>query len=246
MTQRTDLPDLDQLDPEALKALVRAQHAEIVRQNQALLTKDEQLLSRDAEIEHLKLLIAKLRREQFGRSSEKLDRHIAQLELRLGELEASRAQDMETQSSKASAVARPLRRPLPDHLPREVRTYMPRQTSCPDCSRQMKPLGEDVSEMLEYLPERFKVIRYVRTKLVCVRCERIVQAAAPSRPIERGMAGPGLLAHVLVSKYCDHLPLNRLKYMHAKECGSIVPHWRSGWVAAVDSCSRWWKCCDVT
>ena len=78
-----DLPDLDQLDPDALKALVRAQHQE-------LRSKDEQLLSRDAEIEHLKLLIAKLRREQFGRSSEKLDRHIAQLELRLGELETSR------------------------------------------------------------------------------------------------------------------------------------------------------------
>jgi ParB-like chromosome segregation protein Spo0J len=113
MTQRTDLPDLDQLDPDTLKALVRAQHAEIVRQDQALLTKDEQLLSRDAEIEQLKLLIAKLRREQFGRSSEKLDRHIAQLELRLGELEASRAQDVvETEkSSKSSAVVRTARRP---------------------------------------------------------------------------------------------------------------------------------------
>ena len=199
MTQHTDLPDLDQLDPDALKALVRAQH-------QALLSKDEQLLSRDAEIEHLKLLIAKLRREQFGRSSEKLDRHIAQLELRLGELETSRAQDIETtKSSSASAVARPARRPLPDHLPREVRTYVPKQTGCPDCGRQMKHLGEDASEMLEYLPERFKVIRYVRTKLVCIRCERIVQAAAPSRPIERGIAGPGLLAHVLVSKYCDYV-----------------------------------------
>jgi transposase len=236
MTQRTDLPDLDQLDPDALKALVRAQHAEIVRQDQALLTKDEQLLSRDAEIEHLKLLLAKLRREQFGRSSEKLDRHIAQLELRLGELEASRAQDIETaKSSSASAVARPVRRPLPDHLPREVRTYVPQQTSCPDCSRQMKHLGEDVSEMLEYLPERFKVIRYVRTKLVCVRCERIVQAAAPSRPIERGIAGPGLLAHVLVSKYCDHLPLNRQAEIYAREGVSLDRSTLAEWVGG---CSR--------
>ena len=236
MTQRTDLADLDQLDRDALKALVRAQHAEIVRQDQALLSKDEQLLSRDTEIEHLKLLIAKLRREQFGRSSEKLDRHIAQLELRLGELEASRAQDLETEkSSSASAVARPARRPLPDHLPREVRTYVPRQTSCPDCSRQLKHLGEDVSEMLEYLPERFKVIRYVRTKLVCVRCERIVQAAAPSRPIERGIAGPGLLAHVLVSKYCDHLPLYRQSEIYAREG---VPLDRSTLAEWVGGCSR--------
>ena len=199
MSERADLPDLEQLDPEALKALIRAQQAEILRQNQALLSKDEQLLSRDTEIEHLKLLIAKLRREQYGRSSEKLNCQIAQLELRLGELEASRAKDLETEEPAGiSAVARPARRPLPEHLPREVRNYVPPQSECPDCGRQMKHLGEDVSEMLEYVPERFKVIRHVRTKLVCIRCDRIVQAAAPSRPIERGIAGPGLLAHVLV------------------------------------------------
>jgi transposase len=180
----------------AVHALIRAQHAEILRQNQALLSKDEQLLSRDAEIEHLKLLIAKLRREQFGRSSEKLDRQIAQLELRLGELEASRAKEETVECAGVSPVARPARRPLPEHLPREVRNYVPSQSDCPDCGRQMKHLGEDVSEMLEYAPERFKVIRHVRTKLVCIRCDRIVQAAAPSRPIERGIAGPGLLAHV--------------------------------------------------
>jgi transposase len=236
MSERADLPDLEQLDPEALKALIRAQHAEILRQNQALLSKDEQLLSRDAEIEHLKLLIAKLRREQFGRSSEKLDRHIAQLELRLGELEASRANDIDTsKSAGVSAVARPARRPLPEHLPREVRNYTPPQSACPDCGRQMKHLGEDVSEMLEYVPERFKVIRHVRTKLVCIGCDRIVQAAAPSRPIERGIAGPGLLAHVLVSKYCDHLPLYRQSEIYAREG---VPLDRSTLAEWVGGCSR--------
>jgi len=209
MTERADLPDLDQLDPDSLKALIRAQQTEILRQDQAL-------LSRDAEIEHLQLLIAKLRREQFGRSSEKLDRQIEQLELRLGELEASRAKDSAiVESAGVSAVARPARRPLPEHLPREVRNYVPAQSTCPDCGRQMKHLGEDVSEMLEYVPERFKVIRHVRTKLVCIRCDRIVQAFAPSRPIERGVAGPGLLAHVLVSKYCDHLPLYRQSEIYA-------------------------------
>ena len=73
----------------------------------------------------------------------------------------------------------------------------------------MRKLGEDVSEVLEYVPDHFKVIRHVRTKLSCTKCDCIVQAAAPSRPIERGVAGPGLLAHVLTSKYCDHLPLYR-------------------------------------
>src|SRR5215813_4554469 len=114
MTERADLPDLEHLDPETLKALIRAQHAE-------LLSKDEQLVSRDAEIEHLKLLISKLRREQYGRSSEKMDRQIEQLELRLGELEASRVSASErSESRKDSVVARPIRRPLPADLPREV------------------------------------------------------------------------------------------------------------------------------
>ena len=229
MNERPDLPNLDQLDPQALKALIQAQHAE-------LLSKDKQILSRDAEIEHLKLLIAKLRREHFGRSSEKLDRQIAQLELRLGELEASRARDIQTgESAGVSAVARPARRPLPEQLPREVRTYVPRQTACPDCSRQMKHLGEDVSEMLEYVSEHFKVIRHVRTKLVCIRCNRIVQAAAPSRPIEHGIAGPGLLAHVLVSKYCDHLPLYRQSEIYAR---AGVPLDRSTLAEWVGGCSR--------
>jgi len=236
MSERADLPDLDGLDPESLKALIRTQHAEILRQDQALFSKDEQLQSRDAEIEHLKLLIAKLRREQFGRSSEKLDRQIAQLELRLGELEASRAQDIQRGApAGVSPVARPVRRPLAEHLPREVRHYAPPQTACPDCSRQMKHLGEDSAEMLEYVPEHFKVIQHVRTKLVCIRCDRIVQAAAPSRPIERGIAGPGLLAHVLVSKYCDHLPLYRQSEIYAR---AGVPLDRSTLAEWVGGCSR--------
>jgi transposase len=81
----------------------------------------------------------------------------------------------------------------------------------------LKPLGEDVSEILEYVPEHFKVIQQVRPKLACACCDKIVQAEAPSRPIERGIAGPGLLAHVLVSKYCDHLPLYRQSEIYARE-----------------------------
>jgi transposase len=190
------LPDLDQLDFPALKSLILAQH--------------EQLASRDAEIEHLKLLIAKLRRMKFGRSSEKLDRQIEQLELRLEELQTSQAE-----KTAAHIAARPafpnqpvkaaVRRSWPEHLPRETRKYVPQQKACPDCGGALKQLGEDVCEILEYVQIRFKVIRQVRPKLACAGCDRIVQAAAPSRAIERGMAGPGLLAHVLVSKYSDYV-----------------------------------------
>jgi transposase len=198
------LPDLEALNPRELKALVVEQHKQI-------LIHHEQLLSRDAQIEHLQLLLTKLRRMQFGRSSEKVDRQIAQLELQLGELEQSRALEAESPrpSTAETAVARPARRPLPAHLRREVQTYLPPQKACPDCGGKLKHLREDVREILEYVPERVKVIRQVRPKLACAACDRIVQASAPSRPLERSMAGPGLLAHVLVSKYSDHLPLYR-------------------------------------
>jgi transposase len=200
MTEHATLPDLDTLDFAALKALILSQHEE-------LLSKQEQLASRDSEIEQLKLLIAKLRRMQFGRKSEKLDRQIEQLELKLDELETSRAEKA-AQTGKTTETAvpamKPVRRPLPAHLPREERKILPKQEACPECGGRLKPLGEDVSEILEYIPEHFKVIRQIRPKLACAGCDKIVQAEAPSRAIARGMAGPGLLAHVLVSKYCDH------------------------------------------
>ncbi len=94
----------------------------------------------------------------------------------------------------------------------------------------MRPLGEDVSEVLEYVPASFKVMRHVRPKLSCAGCERIVQAPAPSRPIERGLAGPGLLAHVLVAKYCDHQPLYRQAEMYAREGVELERSTLADWV----------------
>jgi transposase len=195
------LPDLDALDSAALKALILAQH--------------ETLVSRQTEIENLKLLILKLRRMQFGRKSEKLDHQIEQLELRLEDLETAQTESAapprndRPQMTAAREHRKPARRPLPDHLPRETQTYEPEQAACPECGGVLRTLGEDVSELLEFVPARFKVIRIVRPKLSCANCEHIVQAPAPSRPIDRGLAGPGLLAHVLVSKFSDHLPLYR-------------------------------------
>ena len=165
----------------------------------------EQLQSREREIEHLKLLLAKLHRMQFGRKSEKLERQIEQLELRLEELESKRSEKERNApepapvtASSTPAAAKPTRRALPDHLPRQTRRHEPKETVCPQCQGELRKLGEDVSEMLEYVPASFVVIRHVRPKLSCTKCDCIVQAEAPSRPIARGMAGPGLLAHVLV------------------------------------------------
>src|SRR3974390_1574750 len=220
----TVLPDLDLLDPAGLKALILSQH--------------EQLLCHRSEIEHLKLLIAKLRRMQFGRKSEKLDRQIEQLELKLEELEsakAAKASESDTPSSSSStpiARPKPARQALPEHLPREVQTYPPKEAACAECGGRLRPLGEDVSEVLEYVPARFKVIRQVRPKLSCASCERIVQAPAPSRPIERGLAASGLLAHVLVAKYCDHQPLYRQTEMYAREGVELERSTLADWVGA--------------
>jgi transposase len=233
MSERAALPDLDTLNPEALKALIVAQHEQ-------LLSKEEQLASREEEIERLKLLIAKLRRMQFGRKSEKLDWQIEQLELKLDELQASRAQQLAASPAPMAAsvvnrAAKRGRQPLPAHLPRETHKVLPQQEACPDCGGALKPLGEDVSEMLEYVPEHFKVIRQVRPKLACACCDKIVQAEAPSRPIERGMAGPGLLAHVLVSKYADHLPLYRQAEIYAREGVELDRSTMAEWIGG---CSR--------
>ena len=103
---------------------------------------------------------------------------------------------------------RPARRPLPEHLPRE-RVVYPAPSACPCCGGTLHKIGEDVTETLELIPRRWKVIQHVREKFSCRSCESITQPPAPSHPIARGRAGPGLLAHVLFSKYCLHLPLAR-------------------------------------
>jgi transposase len=119
---------------------------------------------------------------------------------------------------------------LPEHLPRETHTHAPEETACPACGGTLKPLGEDVTEILEYVPASFKVIRQVRPKLACGCCDAIVQASAPSRPITRGLAGPGLLAHVLVSKYADHLPLYRQSAIYAREGVELPRSTLAEWV----------------
>jgi transposase len=190
------------------------------------------VLSQQAQIEHLNLVIAKLRRMQFGRRSEQLDETIEQLELALEELEAAKAQhplrgEGETQASEA---AKPVRKPLPEHLPREEVVLSPPHACCPDCGGALKPLGEDISESLEYVPARFKVIRHVRPKLACSGCDTIVQAETASRPIVRGLAGPGLLAHVLMAKYGDHLPLYRQGAIYAREGVELPRSTLADWV----------------
>lgn len=208
------LPD----DLDALRALV--------------IDQQQRLAQRDSEIEHLKLVIAKLQRMQFGRRGERLDETIGQLQLALEDLEAVRAEHaaVEVAPSEELPTKRTARTPLPAHLPREAIEHMPDTCCCPDCGGALKRLGEDVSEMLEYVPEHFKVIRHVRPKLACTACDTIVQAPAPSRPIGRGLAGAGLLAHVLTAKYCDHLPLYRQSEIYARAGVELERSTLADWV----------------
>jgi transposase len=201
-TSKNQLPDLNLLDIESLKALV---------------------VAKQTEIESLNLLVLKLKRMHFGQRSEKMNAEIGQLELWLEDLETNEAAAAPLPAQAASIAAnkktarKPTRRPLPAELPRETETIAPKQNDCPDCGGKLRPLGEDVSELLEYVPASFKVIRIVRPKLSCPCCSRIVQEPAPHRPIDKGLAGPGLLAHVLVAKYADHLPLYRQSEIYARQ-----------------------------
>src|SRR5208283_2072006 len=223
-------PDLDALDVQSLKALVLTQQAE--------------LDSRTTEIENLKLLILKLKRMHFGPRSEKRDHDIQQLELRLEDLEANQAAAEPPPTVPATvalnqrAPSKPARRPLPAALPRETETIEPQQKACPDCGGTLRRLGEDVSETLEYVPARFKVIRMVRPKLSCAGCSQIVQAPAPNRVIDRGLAGPGLLAHVLVAKYADHLPLYRQAEIYQREGVELDRSTLADWVGGTSRTLR--------
>ena len=227
MLTHADLPD----DIAALKAMVLERESALAAKEIVVVELREQVSTHAQEIEHLKLLIAKLKRMQFGRKSEKLDHEILQLELRLEELLADEGalqiEQLPRQITRSSAK----RAPLPSHLPRDVQFHLPGDTTaCSQCGATMKRLGEDVSEQLEYVPARFKVIRHVRPKYACSCCDHIAQAPAPTRPISRGLAGPGLLAHILVAKYCDHLPLYRQSVMYAREGVTLERSTMAEWV----------------
>jgi transposase len=173
----------------------------------------------------------------FGSKSEKVTIQVEQFELQLEETETEQAAAEENTATSVSedkprSKSRPSRKPLPAHLPREVIRHEPGKDCCPDCNGALRLFGEDVAEILEYIPANFKVIRHVRPKFACKQCERIVEAPAPSRTIERGLAGPGLIAHVLVSKYADHCPLFRQSEIYAREGVDLDRSTLAGWVGA--------------
>ncbi|EOW4880443.1 IS66-like element ISSfl3 family transposase, partial [Escherichia coli] len=226
-----ELPD----DIELLKAMLRKQQSRL-RQYVC------QVAGYEQEIERLKAQLDRLRRMLFGQSSEKkrhkLENQIRQAEKRLSELEnrlntarnlledASSVTDSPDTSppsenpiaSKPESPGRKSsRKPLPAELPRETHRLLPAETSCPACGGVLKEMGETISEQLDIINTAFKVIETIRPKLACSRCDVIVQAPLPPKPIERGYASAGLLARILVSKYMEHIPLYRQSEIYARQ-----------------------------
>ena len=234
-----------------MRALLAERDAALAERDAALAERDAARAERDAdrlsarlEIGKLKVQLAALRRDRYGRSSERLAAEIGQLEMLVGDLEEDAA-EREAAEKKRRAKGRSdkprkpaLRRPLPAHLPRETVLHEPVlacRCGCTDPAR-LTCLGEDVTEVLEKIPARLKVIRHVRPRYACRACEAMLQAPAPALPIERGRPGPGLLAHVLVSKYLDGLPLYRLSGILAREGVEIERQTLADWVGH----GAWW------
>jgi transposase len=178
--------------------------------------------SAEAMVAHYKLLIAKLRREQYGQSSERGRKLLDQLELQLEELEASAAEDEAAAAPAEGTTVRPftrkkpVRAPFPAHLPRE-RVVIPGPAACPCCGGKLAKLGETITETLEVVPRQWKVIQTVREKFTCRACEKITQPPAPFHVIPRGHVGPSLLAMILYAKFGEHQPLNRQSESYARE-----------------------------
>jgi len=203
------LPD----DPSELKQLVTLLASE--------------LKNRDLKIADLQHRLAGHNRHRFGSSSESLDQ--LQLTLENEEIAVAAVEPSTPQAAGPEAKAKPRRKPLPNHLERNETVIAPGET-CTKCGGDLKTLGQDVTEELEYVPGRFVVNRFVRPRMACACCEAICQAPLPSRPIERGRPGPGLLAHVLVSKFADHLPLYRQSKIYAREGIDLDRSTMADWV----------------
>ena len=221
--------------PDDIAALQTALLAERAARQQA----EARAAGAEAMVAHLKLLIAKMKRERFGQSAERGRKLLDQLELQLEELEASAAEDEAAASPAApepTAVdgftrRKPVRGPLPAHLPRE-RVVVPAPPCCPCCGGRLVKLGEDIAETLEVVPRQWKVVQTVREKFTCRSCEKITQPPAPFHVIARARAGASLLAMILYAKFGEHQPLNRQSQSFAREGIELDVSTLADWVGA--------------
>jgi len=225
--------------PEPLPEDIAALKAALVAERAARQQAEVRASSAEAMVAHYKLLIAKLKREQYGQSSERGRKLIDQLELQLEELAASAAEDeaaaeptgVDPTSVHAFTRKKPVRAPFPAHLPRE-RVVIPAPSACPCCGGKLAKLGETITETLEVAPRQWKVIQTVREKFTCRSCEKITQPPAPFHVIARGRAGASLLAMILYAKFGEHQPLNRQSDSYARQGIDLDVSTLADWVGA--------------
>jgi len=201
--------------------------------------RDHERLEAQAEIDRLRHILKQLQRNRFGQRSERLDNDQMllgpeDLSTDIANVEATLPQPTEAKSRVGrESAGRPS---LPDHLEREdIRLDIDADT-CPNCGDSIHAIGETVSEMLDYVPAKLRVLRIRRPRYGCRSCGTIHQAPAPERPIAKGLASPGLLAHVLISKYCDHLPLYRQSQIFARHGITLNRSTLANWVGG----ACWW------
>ena len=226
--------------PEAIPSDINALKAALLAERAARRESDARAAGAEAMVAHLKLMIAKLKRDRFDASSERGRKLLDQLEMQLEEAETAAAEDAAiaergssetTTAVRAFRRAKPVRAPLPAHLPRE-RVVLPSPTECPCCGGMLSKLGETITESLESIPRSYKVIQTVREKFSCRSCETITQPAAPFHPIARGRAGPNLLATIMHDKFGAHQPLNRQSERFACEGIELSVSTLADWVGA--------------
>ena len=237
------LPD----DIAELKRRLIASSAELTVRTAELAAAKNGLVVTQLTIEKLKAQIAKLKREKFGASSEKIERAIEQLELALEEAEAAKAEAIaaqpqqpepdaangDTQPAETVTPEKKKRRQLPPELPRRDVVHAPPGV-CKSCGgSDLRTVSETVTEVLAYVPARFEVVRHVRPACSCRKCETMVQAAMPELPIPRGMVDASFLAHMIVAKFCDHIPLYRQAEIDRRAGVEIDRSQRAAWLGHV-------------
>lgn len=228
------LESLSNLNAEQLRQLAQELIAKVVLQSQIIAQRDSDIQYRQAKIDKLTHELATLKRWKFGRSSEQLngiqislieeaiEADIAAIELELQEL---------APAAKTSAQPRqqPKRAALPAGLPRVDIHHEPDSTTC-GCGCQLKRIGQDVSEKLDYTPGVFTVEQHIRGKWACTQCQTLIQAPVPAQIIDKGIPTAGLLAQVLVAKYSDHLPLYRQERIFGRAGVEIPRSTLAQWV----------------
>jgi len=221
------LPD----DVDALKAALLTERA--TRRDL-----EARIAGAEAMVAHLKLLIAKFKRDRFDASAERSRKLLDQLEMQLEEVETAAAEDEAAAQAATGATtvrsftrAKPVRGPLPAHLPRE-RVVVPSPSSCPCCGGRLSKLGESITETLESVPRTYKVIQTVREKFSCRACDTITQPPAPFHPIARGRAGANLLSSIVYAKFGEHQPLNRQSEGFAREGIDLSVSTLADWIGA--------------